>query len=263
MRNLLKFLLKYYAVFLFVLLEFIAFLLVFQQNNYHNAVFINSSSGVIGFVNKQVNNVTSYINLKKENDILQEENLRLRKMLEAELSALPAYENTYTNAKVINKSVTRKKNYLTIDKGEMHGISQQMGIIGPQGIVGIIDNTSQHFASVIPVINTNFHVSAQLKKNNYYGSLSWDGQDYRIASLDEIPSYVDVLKGDTIITSGYSNSFPQGILIGTVYSAEKSSANAFWEIKIQLFTDFKSLDQIYVIEKALIEEQQNLEESHD
>ncbi len=266
MRNLLKFLLRYHAVFLFVLLEFIAFLMIFQQNNYHNAVFVNSSSKSIGFINKQISAITSYINLQKENQILQDENLRLRQMLEQKTATSPAYENTYIQARVINKSINKKKNYLTIDKGALYEVNKHTGIIGASGIVGIVENRSAHFASVIPIINTNFHVSAQLKKNNYYGSISWDGKNYRLVDFDEIPNYVDVQKGDTVVTSGYSKSFPQGIMIGTIHSAKKSNANAFWEIKVELSTDFKSLDQVYAVKKALIKEQEvleNMEENHD
>jgi len=263
MRNLLKLFLKYYAVFLFLLLEFFALLMLFQQNHYHNAVFLNSASGVMGFVNTQITHVTDYFSLKKENDLLQEENLILRQKLEQEKAVSKAYESAYINASVISNSVIRQKNYITINRGEIHGLKKQMGVLSPSGVIGIIENTSSHFASVIPIVNINFHLSAQLKKNNFYGSLGWDGQDAHFAQLSEIPNYVDVQKGDTIVTSGFSYSFDEGHFIGTVYSAEKSSASAFWTIQVKLATDFRSINHVYVVDRAKIQEQKSLEETHD
>ncbi|MEA1873031.1 MAG: rod shape-determining protein MreC [Bacteroidota bacterium] len=263
MRNLLKLFLKYYAVFLFLLLEFVAFLMLFQQNNYHNALFLNSASGVMGFVNTQTAHVSDYFSLKKENDLLQKENLSLRKKLERKTAVSEGYESSYIDAIVINNSVIRQKNFITINRGEMHGLKKQMGVLGHQGVIGVVENISGHFASVIPIININFHLSAQLKKNSFYGALGWDGQDSQFAQLHEIPNYVDVQKGDTIITSGFSYSFDEGQLIGTVYSAEKSSASAFWIIQVKLATDFRNINHIYVIDRAKVEEQKSLEELHD
>lgn len=263
MRNLLKLFLKYYAVFLFLLLEFLAFLMLFQQNHYHNAVFLNSASGVIGFVNTHTANITDYFALKKENDLLQQENLKLRQKLEEKTAASAEYESKYVDARVINNSVVRQKNYITINRGEMHGLKKQMGVLGPQGVIGVVENTSPHFASVIPIINTNFHLSAQLQKNSFYGALGWDGQDPQFAQLQEIPNYVDVQKGDTIVTSGFSYSFEEGKLIGTVHSAEKSSASAFWTIQVKLATDFRNINHVYVIDRAKVEEQKSLEVEHD
>ncbi len=263
MRNLLKLFLKYYAVFLFILLEFAALFLVFQQNHYHNAVFINSASGLVGYVNEKVTNVTDYLSLKEENERLQNENLRLQRMLENQLSKSPAQVDEFIDAEVVNNSVVRQKNYITIDKGENFGVQKQMGVMGPDGVVGIVENTSAHFASVIPLINLNFKLSAELSKNNYYGSLGWDGKDIRIAQLNEIPNYVDVQKGDTVVTSGFSSSFDQGRMIGTVYSAEKSDASAFWTIRVKLVTDYRSVNKVYLINKASLNEQSALEAEHD
>lgn len=263
MRNLLRIFLKHYAVFLFILLELFAFIMVFQQNYYHNAVFINSSSGVVGFINKQVCFVTDYISLKKENDILLEENLRLHKMLEALLSHQSDYNRQYASANVINNSVVRQKNYITIDKGENQGIKKGMAVVGPQGIIGVVENTSPHFSSVIPIINLNFHLSSELSRNGAFGSLSWNGQNNRIAHLNEIPSYIEVKKGDTVVSSGFSASFPEGELVGVVKSAEKSKASAFWTIKVELATDFRQINKVYIIINPLKEEQIILESSHD
>lgn len=263
MRNLLKLFLKYYAVFLFILLEFAALFLVFQHNHYQNAIFLNSSSGLVGFVNQKVSNVTDYLSLKEENERLQNENLRLQRMLENQLSKSPAQVDKFIDAEVVNNSVIRKKNYITIDRGENFGVQKQMGVMGPDGVVGIVENTSAHFASVIPVINLNFKLSAELSKNNYYGSLGWDGKDIRIAHLNEIPNYVNVQKGDTVVTSGFSSSFDQGRMIGTVYSAEKSSASAFWTIRVKLATDYRNVNKVYLVDKASLKEQSTLEAEHD
>jgi rod shape-determining protein MreC len=263
MRNLLRLLIKYYAVFLFILLEGISVFLLVQHNHYQHATFINASSGVIGFANKQWTSITDYFSLRKENLKLQEENLRLHRQLEEKSAFSPDYETGVIAADVINSSVFRQKNHLTLDKGEKQGIKKQMAVISPQGVVGVIESVSTHFATVIPIINTNFNLSAKIKRNDYYGSVSWDGQSHRIAQLDDIPAYVRVEIGDTIITSGFSPSFPEGKFIGIVDRTEKSPSAAFWEIDIKLATDFKQIQSVYVLDAPLQEEQTKLESTHD
>jgi rod shape-determining protein MreC len=263
MKNLIRILLKYYSIWLFLMLEGIAFFFIFQQNHYHNAIFLNSSAGVVGFFNKQSNHINDYFNLKKDNQRLHLENQRLRQLLEQKKSLNPDYYYQIITAEVVSNSVYRQKNYLSLNKGELQGVKKQMAVVGPEGIVGFIENTGRHYSSVIPVINTNFHISAEIQKNHYYGSLSWDGKNPRIAQLTEIPNYVNVQKGDTIITSGYSKSFPKGELIGKVLTATKTSANPFWTIQVELFTDFKGLNKIYIISNPLIQELNTLEKTHD
>ena len=133
-----------------------------------------------------------------------------------------------------------------------------MAVISSDGVVGIIRNISNHYAVVLPLINVNLRVSAKVKKNGYYGSLQWDGNDYRYSYLNDIPFHVDVQRGDTIVTSGFSSIFPEGELVGFVESVDKETAN-FLSIKVKLATDFKKISDIYVIENRKKEEKRELE----
>jgi len=192
MRNLLRLLIKYYAVFLFLLLEGLSLFMLVQHNHYQHASFINASSGVIGFTNKQWTGITDYFSLRKENQKLQEENLRLHRELEKKSAHSADYVTGVIPARVINSSVYKQKNYLTLDKGRKQGLKKQMAVISPEGVVGVTESVSTHFATVIPIINTNFNLSAKIKRNDYYGSVSWNGQSHQTAQLDDIPSYVDI-----------------------------------------------------------------------
>jgi len=163
MRNLLRLLIKYYAVFLFLLLEGLSLFMLVQHNHYQHASFINASSGVIGFTNKQWTGITDYFSLRKENQKLQEENLRLHRELEKKSAHSADYVTGVIPARVINSSVYRQKNYLTLDKGRKQGLKKQMAVISPEGVVGVTESVSTHFATVIPIINTNFNLSAKIK----------------------------------------------------------------------------------------------------
>ncbi|MDA3819511.1 MAG: rod shape-determining protein MreC [Candidatus Delongbacteria bacterium] len=263
MRKLLRLLLKYYAVFLFLILEGTAIALIVSQNHYHNAVFINASTGILGYTSEKWSNLTHYFSLKKENEKLIKENLKLHRKLEEINYKDNEYVPEYITAKVVNASVFKQKNYITINIGEKHGVKKQMAVMGHTGVIGLVENTSPHYATVIPIINTRFHLSVKIKRNGYFGSLSWDGQSYQYAQLNDIPAYVDVNTGDTILTSGLSTSFPDNKLVGTVSKAKKTKNTAFWDIQIQLGTDFKQLTSVYIIKLPLSEEQKKLENSND
>jgi rod shape-determining protein MreC len=167
---------------------------------------------------------------------------------------------TYTQARIINNSVNRQYNYITLNRGKNHGIRPEMAVISSQGIVGMVYSASGNFSTVISVLNRDFRLSAKIKKNNYFGSLSWDGNNPRTAILSEIPYHVNIQKGDTIVTSGYSTIFPEGILVGTVTSFEVEESN-FFRIEVELSVDFNQLNWVYVIRNLLEEEQNHLEET--
>lgn len=263
MRNLLRLLIKYYAVFLFLILEGAALFLIVQHNNFQHATFINASSGLIGFVNEQWTEVTDFFLLKNENEKLRKENLRLRRLIEYQQTSDPDYFDEIVIADVVNSSVFRQKNYLTINKGENHGIEKQMAVISPQGVIGVVEESSSHYATVIPIINTNFNLSAKIKRNDYFGSLSWNGQSYRVAQLDDIPTYVNAEVGDTIVTSGFSASFPAGKLVGVISHVNRDPNSAFLNIDIKLGSDFKKIQTVYVYKNPLAQEQVNLENDND
>ena len=170
--------------------------------------------------------------------------------------SIPVYE--YIWAKQVNATYNRTKNYITLNRGRKNGLQKEMAVCTPEGIVGLIQDLSDHFAVVIPLINVDSRISAKIKKNNYYGSLQWDGNDYAYSYLNDIPYHVEVNAGDTIVTSGLSKIFPEGIVVGFVESVDKETAN-FLKIKVKLAVDFKRINHVYVILNNKKNEQTSLE----
>jgi len=164
----------------------------------------------------------------------------------------------YTTAGVINNSVNRQKNFFTIDKGKKQGLFVDMAVESSDGVAGIIVGCSDNFSVAMSLLNLDFRLSARIKSNGSFGSLSWDGRDYRYAVLNEIPQHVPLSIGDTIETTGYSTIFPEGIMVGTVGDFEKTDVD-FYKITIYLATDFKRLTYIKVIGNLKKTEQQELE----
>jgi rod shape-determining protein MreC len=159
---------------------------------------------------------------------------------------------------VINNSVNKQKNYFTLDKGKLHGLKVDMAVTSGTGVAGLIVGCSENFSVAISLLNLDFRLSARIKSNGYFGSLSWDGRNYRHAVLNEIPQHITVNKGDTIETTSYSAVFPEGILVGTVSDLKKSGSD-FYKITIELSTDFKKLQYVNVIGNMKRNEQLELE----
>lgn len=271
MRNLIQFILKYYFFILFVLLEVLAVSLVVQHNKYHKAYFMNFKHAFEGNLSERFLNLKDYLNLRKENKQLIEENNKLYnrlaryKNLSAESQnysgdSLYMQQYTYIPAKVINNSTNKQYNYITLNKGSRQGIKEEMAVVSSDGVVGVVKKVSDNFSSVISVLNRQFYINAKIKKNGYFGPLSWNGKNYRQVVLNQIPHHVKVEKGDTIVTSGYSAIYPEGILIGVVSSFEMKGGN-FYEITVNLSTNFKNLSQVQVINNFKKEEQTTLENS--
>ena len=270
MRNLLQFIIRNHLFFLFLLMEILSFTLIFRYNRFHRAGVLNFASSVQGFTYSRVARFQEYVNLRKINQDLINENNLLHNQLDQykqmvmntpvlSASSYPGRKYTYTQARIINNSINKQYNYLTLNRGKNYGIRPEMAVISPQGIVGMVYAASGNFSTVISMLNRDFRLSAKIRKNNYFGSLSWDGINPHIAILSEIPYHVDVQKGDTIVTSGYSTIFPEGILIGTVSSFEVEESN-FLKINVELSVDFNQLNYVYIINNLLNDEQIGLEE---
>ena len=272
MRNLLGFLSRNLFFIFFLLLEVIAIFLLIQNNRYQQSRFLNSSNFVTGRVYQSENNATKYLNLDIINEDLATENAKLK----AELanSKIQIFGNNYiindtiyhqqfeySETRVINNSVTKANNYITLDKGSFNGIKEGMGVIGPKGVVGIVKTVSPHFSSVLTVLHSQSKISAKLKSQNYYGSMIWDGKDYQYGKLINIPKHVKLFLGDTIVSSGFSAIFPKGIDLATITGIEKPSGNNFYDIDIKFINDFKNLEQVYVVKNVLKEEQLLLEQT--
>lgn len=254
--------LKNHAFVLFVLLEGFALTMVFNYNSFQKATYLNSASRLTGTVYNMFHSVTGYFGLAKINRELAGENARLRSLLENQPGYFLSPDSTsstqlqndsvfrFITAEVINNSVNRPLNYLTLNKGRKQGIKPDMGIISNRGIVGVVGQVSESYAMGLSVLNQRWSVSAKVKKNGYYGSLMWNGTDYRYATLAEIPLHVDVAIGDTVVTSGYSSIFPEGILVGTISDFTRPDGENYYAIKVKLFVDFKSISHVEVVENT-------------
>jgi rod shape-determining protein MreC len=271
MRNLLRFILRYHVVFLFFFLEILSFIFIFNFNNYQKARFLNSSDRISGVIYENYNNIINYFRLPVVNRELAEENARLRGLLGITArqiripdSLLLRYSNqervySYIAARVISNTVNRQHNYLTLNKGSKDGIKTDMGVISSLGVAGVITNVSTNYSTALSLLNTRWNISAKIKRNSYFGSLVWDGKDYRKALLNDIPFHVEIAVGDTIVTSGYSTIFPEGVLLGTIDSFEKEGGDNFYTISINLSVDFKALTYVEVIENNKRSEIENIQ----
>ena len=269
MKEIIKLILKYHFTIIFILLEIVSFSLIIRHNEYQRAIFSESASTLFGNISSTITSIKDYFRLKEINESLAKENILLKNRLEAYEflqdtiiqrtvveGSIPVYE--YIGAKQGNATYNRTKNYITLNRGRKNGLQKEMAVCTPEGIVGLIQDLSDHFAVVIPLINVDARISAKIKKNNYYGSLQWDGNDYAYSYLNDIPYHVEVNAGDTIVTSGLSKIFPEGIVVGYVESVDKVTAN-FLKIKVKLAVDFKRINHVYVILNNKKNEQTSLE----
>ena len=269
MKEIIKLILKYHFTIIFILLEIVSFSLIIRHNEYQRAIFSESASTLFGNVSSTITSIKDYFRLKEMNESLANENILLKNRLEEyELlrdtiihgtvvqDSIPVYE--YIGAKQVNATYNRTKNYITLNRGRKNGLQKEMAVCTPEGIVGLIQDLSDHFAVVIPLINVDSRISAKIKKNNYYGSLQWDGNDYAYSYLNDIPYHVEVNAGDTIVTSGLSKIFPEGIVVGYVESVDLETA-IFLKIKVKLAVDFKRINHVYVILNNKKNEQTSLE----
>ena len=269
MQNLLAFLAKYKNIFLFIILETIALLMVSYSYSYHGSLAFNSVNDITGGVFKTFAEVEDYFSLKQENEILLNENSRLHDSLESSFLITDTnyvYIDTlyrYIPAHVVYITVKNPSNYFIIDKGKKHGIKKEMGVISPTGIAGIVIGVSNHYSLVMPLIHPNFTGSAKIKKNNMLISVHWDTTDYRFGKITDIPSYVDLFKGDTIVTTGFSLIFPKDLIIGTVEKYYPSPEKEFATGIIRFSTDYKSLKNVYIIDNLMKPEIKKLLEDKD
>lgn len=261
MKSLLRFLLRNYFLMMFLALEFISFVLIVSFNNYQRVAFFNSSNNLAGTIYEKFSNLDDYFTLGRVNVRLAAENASLRKQLQASIMRQEQYpkmrpdtvaapEYVFTAAKVISNSTNKMFNYITLNKGSRNGIKPDMGIINDQGVVGIITNVSPNYSTGLSLLNRRLLIPAKITKNNYFGSLVWDGEHYNTADLNEIPFHVIVNVGDTVVTSGYSNIFPEGIMIGTIKTFDVVSGTNFYNIKVELTTNFKTLKYVEVVQNT-------------
>lgn len=267
MQQIINFIIRNKTFLLFLLLFVISIIFTIQSHSYHKSKFINSANFLTGGVYNSANKVTQYFNLKSQNDILSEENNRLKSLLFNAENVKDSISTdsvwfkanyNFSSANVIRNSYSATDNYLLINKGKNDSIKQDYGVISNKGIIGIIDKTSNNYATVISILNTTSRISAQLQKTNHYGSLTWNVKNPNIVQLTDIQKNANVTIEDTIVTSGRSSIFPKGIPIGTVKNFKLDVAENYYEIDVKLFNDMTNIEHVYIIENRDIEEITNL-----
>ena len=273
MRSLFRFLLRNYFLMMFLALEAISLSLMVSFNNYQRVTFFNSSNNIVGDVYQRFSTMDDYFSLGRTNARLAAENASLRKQLQFRIMNqvkypinrpdtvdAPAY--IFTSAKVINNSTNKQFNYITLNKGSRQGIKPDMGIISADGVVGVITNVSPNYSTGLSLLNKRFSISAKITNNNYSGSLVWDGEHYNMAELKEIPFHVIVNIGDSVVTSENSGIFPEGIMIGKITKFDVESGTNFYNIKVELSTNFKTLKYIEVVQNTKHAELKKLESNN-
>ena len=272
MQQIFNFIYKNSNRLLFLLLLGISLFLSIQSHSYHRSKLISSANFLSGGVYERINNVSEYLNLRTQNDALAQENAKLRSLLfnakdTSSIKKLDSLKGVNQNdiivSKVIHNTFNTHENYLTINSGSLQGVKSDMGVINSLGIVGIIDNTSNNYATVISILNVKSQINAKLKKSNHFGSLTWDGKSTGFVQLTDVPRLASIRIGDTIVTGGQSVIFPENINIGTVSKRYYENETNYYKIDVKLFNDMTNLGHVYIIKSKNRDEIINLEKKKE
>lgn len=259
MINILSILKRFHFQILFGLLLAIGLVLTVQQKNYQQTKFINSANYFSGGIYASINNVEDYFNLKKVNNELQTENALLRSNLLSSLKkingsyyhfhdTLYSQKYIYRIADVVSNTYSRPSNYITLNMGSNDGIIEEMGVISPSGVVGLIGAVTDNYSTVISFLHPKTIISCKLKSSGVSGLLKWTGGDISKAQIKDIPITTRINKGDSVITSGFSSVFPGGVYMGKIISFEKDIHSQTQKIIVDLNIDYSSLNKVYVVE---------------
>ena len=264
MRNLLDFLKKYHHWLLFLLLEVISGVLLFQYNSYQGSAWLSSANAVAGKAYEWESNALAYLTMKKANEELSIRNFYLERQLDQlrrlyadatadttdmerkELQFLSQYQ--LIPAKVVDNSLNKVENLMTIDKGRKDGVEVDMGVACGNGVVGVVYLVGDHYSVVIPVLNaTSSRISCMIRGRGYFGYLHWYGGDPTVAYVEDVPRHAKFKLGEWVVTSGFSSIFPSGVLVGKIEQAYNSSDGLSYKLKVQLSTDFSCVRDVVVI----------------
>ena len=277
MRNILNFFIKYNHWFLFLLLEGISIVLIVSFNRYQSATLFTSANRVAGNIYSAITDIEDYFGLKDENTALINHNRTLLEEIETLKRELRTYKDStllseipysgkgngfyFNTARTVNINSDKNNFFITIDKGTNDGIKPKMGVFNEKGIVGITYSSSGGFTTVLPLLNGKNRISCKIKGGNSYSSLVWDGNDTRYSYLIDMPKQTGIAKGDTVVTSGFSSIFPEGMPIGRIDKMEDSNDGLFFKAKVELFVDFTAVDNVFIVGNDSKEEQATLEKS--
>jgi len=275
LRNLIDFIIKNIHWLLFIILFSLSIILINKHQEFQRSKYLSVTREVTGSLYSLTNTFRSYLNLKSQNAEYSNKIAELYTEIEAYRLLLASQNDSiqtiryntsdtalvfrFIPAKVVNSSVNRIENYITLNKGSLDNIRSDMGVISANGIVGVVMQTSPHYATVISVLNPQFQLSGKIKRSNYSGPLVWDGKDSRYTYLTKIPQHAIVLQGDTIITSGFSSVFPAGLPVGVVADSIHANDDLYHSIRVRLFADLANLHEAMIVENTRQKEQWNLE----
>ncbi len=260
--------------FFFLLLQIFALILIFTRNSMQQSWLAAQTAAFNSWVSGYIDQGASYLKLKQVNEGLVAQNKQLMQQLYgSEKGATPRFRKvhdtlgggqvyTFVDGDIIFNSINRRDNYFTINRGRRDGVAPKMGVIATQGIAGIVVNTTNNYALVQSVLSVNkIRISAALKNSGYFGTLTWLGENSRIMHLSDIPKYVPLKIGDTVVTDGKSAIFPRGIMIGRVGGYEVDSKTGFWDISVELSEKMGQLNKIFVVKNLHKAELQKIEDT--
>ena len=258
MQTLLKILLRYSNFLVFLILEVAAFMLISMNSAYPRSSMLSTAIEAVAWQHAQISGIRSYFNLRSQNEQLAAENVALRNQICAMDSGRNTASIRYQSAQVVQMTTDRLHNYLTINRGSRDGILREQGIRNEDGVVGIVRTVGRNYSLVMPLINTHTNLSCRFAKNDYIATLQWDGKDSRFALLADVAAHMVVNPGDTIVTSGLSHAFPEGIPVGIVENSCLPDGDSYYTIRVRLATNFKRLKYVEVVQNADQQELENL-----
>jgi len=276
LKNIFLFIRRYFTLLSFLLLEVLAIVLLSNASKSHEAFFSSAVNELTGHFNGWYSGFRGYFGLKEANRQLSEENARLRNMMASNFQAPDTTRKlvtdtlvrdtmgrvrkfTYLPARVIGNTYTLQANFLTLERGSAQGVRKQMAVTGPEGIVGVVVETSANVSKVMSLLHRNSRVSAMLKKDNSAGSIEWDGSNPSFLTMRNVTKGAKVAVGDTVVTSYYSANFPARLMIGKVASISSDQASNFYTLKVKTATNFFNIQYVYLIENARYGEQVQIE----
>lgn len=270
MRNLIQFIWRQHFTLLFIGLQTIAFFLLVHNNSFQRANFLGITNELSGGAFEVIAETKDYLSLKEVNENLAQELARLKSQeKEAHFGLTPWHrviddslyrvQYEYTKARVVNSTISNRNNYLTLDQGSANGILPEMGVVCNEGVVGIVKNVSEHYSSVISVLHSRTQISAKLRSSQYFGVLTWNGENATQVQLSDIPSHVNISVGDTVVTRGAGGIFPPNILIGTIADFQPIEGTDFYKINVSLSTEFRKVSYVFVVTNTLLMEQKVVE----
>ena len=281
MGKLIAFIKKYLHIIIFVILFIVGFYFIYQTTTYPRFAIAHATSTLTAPVNKLSYNIIRHFNLRPENDALVQQNLQLLQERDANFlissdsiataESIVTDTNThkttrtklydYSSANVVYNTIHRKCNYMMIDKGTEDGVVPDMAVLSASGIAGVVTDVTAHFATVTSLLHPNSKISAKVIPADQLGTVAWKYGDPTTAYLHDIPEHMNINVGDSVVTSGLSDIFPSGLLIGVICEKTKSPTDSFLTLKIKLATDFNHVNHVYIVRNLYKDEMDQLKEN--